>query len=94
MKFKPKEMMVNLPTVLTYTHEGEDAQMATNFNTFVHGKVHMKYEYLGTLGGQHVSIFYIQRNDEFSQMREEFMSAILQEEESNHVTKRLIEDDL
>lgn len=80
MKVKPKEVMVNLPSVHLFTHEGEDAALAGGFNTFIHGKVHLKYEHLGMLGGQHVSIFYLQRNNEFTELREQFMDLILQEE--------------
>lgn len=87
MKAKPKEVLVNLPTVLTFTHEGEDAVLAAGFNTFIHGKVHLKYETLGQLGGQYVSIFYMQRDKDSQQMRDEFMSAILQEEEENYNKK-------
>ncbi len=87
MKFKPKEVMVNLPTVLTFTHEGEDAALAAAFNTFIHGKVHMKYEPLGMLGGQYVSLFYMQRNNESQQLRDEFMAAILQEEQEQYNSK-------
>jgi hypothetical protein len=46
----------------------------------VHGKVKVKIEELGTLGGQFVAIFYLQRNDEFSELREQFMQMIEQEE--------------
>ena len=87
MKFKPKEVMVNLPTVLTFQSEDEIVQMASAFNTFIHGKVKMKYEVLGVLGGQHVGLFYIQRNNESQQLRDEFVDAINQEEESAHAAK-------
>ena len=80
MKIKPKEVYVNLPAVHLFNHEGEDAVLAGGFNTFIHGKVHLKYEHLGMLGGQFVSIFYLQRNKEFSDLREQFMEMILQEE--------------
>jgi hypothetical protein len=83
MKFKPKEIMVNLPTVLTFQNEDEIVQMASAFNTFVHGKVKMKYETLGVLGGQVVGLFYIQRNNESQQLRDEFVEAINQEEMEN-----------
>jgi len=62
MKVKPKEVLVNLPVVLTLNQEGEDAALASGFNTFLHGKVRLKYEALGKLGDQYVSIFYLQRN--------------------------------
>ena len=80
MKVKPKEVMVNLPVVHLFDYEGEDAQLAANFNTFLHGKVRLKYELLGTLGSKLVSIFYLQRNNEFTELREQFMSMIEAEE--------------
>lgn len=80
MKFKPKEVLVNLPVVLTFATEDEVVQMAAAFNTFVHGKVKMKYEVLGTLGGQYVALFYIQRNSESQQLHDEFVRMIEDEE--------------
>lgn len=80
MKVKPKEVLVTLPAVHLFTQDGEDALLAANFNTFLHGKVRLKYEQLGMLGGQYVSIFYLQRNNEFDELREQFMDLILQEE--------------
>jgi hypothetical protein len=84
VKFKPKEVMVSLPAVHLFTHEGEDAQLAANFNTFIHGKVHLKYESLGVLGGQYVSIFYLQRNEESQQLRDEFVRLIEEEQIIDH----------
>ncbi len=95
MKFKPKEVLVNLPVVLTFATEDEVVQMAAAFNTFVHGKVKMKYELLGTLGGQYVALFYIQRNSESQQLHDEFMKLIEDEEivEHNHAQiPELVED--
>jgi hypothetical protein len=80
MKVKPKEIMVNLPVVLTFTHEGEDAALASGFNTFLHGKVRLKYEVLGKLNDQYVSIFYLQRNNEYQSLREQFVDMIEKEE--------------
>ncbi len=80
MKVKPKEALVLVPAVHLFTQEGEDAQLASSFNTFLHGKVRLKYETLGMLGGQYVSIFYFQRNNEFTELRQQFMDLILQEE--------------
>lgn len=80
MKFKPKEIMVNLPVVLPFVDDTEVVQMAAAFNTFVHGKVKMKYEILGTLGGQTMGLFYIQRNNESQELRDEFMRLISAEE--------------
>lgn len=80
MKVKPKEVLANLPIVLTFTHEGEDAALASGFNTFLHGKVRLKYESLGKLNDQYVSIFYLQRNGEYNSLREQFVNIIEQEE--------------
>jgi hypothetical protein len=93
MRFKPKEILVNLPAVHLFGAEDDIAQFASNINTIIHGKVRIKYEMLGFLGDRAVGLFYIQRNDESQQLHDEFMSAILQEEESKHVTERLIEDE-
>jgi len=84
MKFKPVEVLVCLPTVLTFDSVDEDAALAAGFNTFLHGKVHLKYEFLGMLGGKFVSLFYMQRNHESQQLRDEFMDAILQDEQERY----------
>lgn len=84
MKFKPKEVMVTLPAVHLLSNEEEGAQLAANFNTFLYGKVRLKYELLGTLGGQSVFIFYLQRNNEFTDLREQFM-VMIEAEEANQL---------
>jgi hypothetical protein len=83
MKVKPKEVLVSLPTVIILPTEDEAAQTAAAFNTFLHGKVKLKYEILGVLNG-HVVIFYLQRNNEFQQLRDEFME-IINEAEQNWI---------
>lgn len=80
MKVKPKDIQVNLPAVLLFDNQDAIAGQAASVNTFIHGKVKIKYEELGMLGGQYVGIFYIQRNDEFTELRESFMTLIENEE--------------
>lgn len=80
MKVKPKEIMVNLPVVLTFATEDEIAALASGVNTFIHGKVRVKYETLGTLGGQYIGLFYLQRNNESQELHDEFVRMIEQEE--------------
>lgn len=80
MRFKPKEVMVNLPAVYPFESEDDVVKMAASFNSFVFGKVKMKYEILGNLGGQIMGLFYIQRNHESQQLRDEFMQLIHAEE--------------
>lgn len=80
MKFKPKEVFVNLPVVHLFDAEDEIAKLASSFNTFLHGKVRLKYELLGLLNEQYVGLFYLQRNNESQQLRDEFMVLIEQSE--------------
>lgn len=84
MKTKPKEVFVNLPIVLLFNTEDEIPQLASGFNTFLHGKVKLKYETLGALNGQYVGLFYLQRNDEFHQLRDEFVRLIEEEQIIKH----------
>ena len=85
MKFKPKEIMVNLPAIHLFASEKDVPMTAAAINTIVHGKVKIKYEILGTLGGQVAGLFYVQRNHESQQIRDEFMQMILEEETRNPV---------
>lgn len=82
MKFKPKEIMVNLPAVHLFSSEDEIPALAAAINTIIHGKVKIKCETVGVLGGQHVGLFYIQRNSESQELREEFTRLINQEEQN------------
>jgi len=76
MKVKPKEVLLNLPMALMFDSSDEIAQFASNINTILHGKTKVKYEELGLLGKQEVGLFYLQRNDEFSELRAQFRSLI------------------
>jgi hypothetical protein len=80
MKVKPKEILVNLPVVLMFDDNQQIPAFASNINTIINGHVKIKYEELGCLGGQYVGIFYLDRYGEFKQLREEFKTAIEQEE--------------
>lgn len=80
MKVKPKEVMVNLPVALLFDEPWEIASFAANINTILHGKVRLKVEELGVLGGRHVGMFYLDRNAEYHEIRDEFMRLIEQEE--------------
>lgn len=80
MKVKPKEVLLNLPITLMFRDYHEIPEFAANINQLIHGKVKIKYEELGCLGGEYVGLFYLQRNDEFTEMRKEFKDMIEQEE--------------
>lgn len=74
--------MVNLPAAHLFNSEDEMAVFASNINTIVFGKVKVKYEMLGLLGGRCVGLFYIQRNNESQLIHDEFIKLIENEEMS------------
>lgn len=76
MKVKPKEVFVTLPHVVMFDDAEKIPEFAANINTILHGKVRLKYEELGSLSGQYVGIFYLQRNDEYHSLREELVNMI------------------
>lgn len=80
--------MLNLPITLMFRDYHEIPEFAANINQLVHGKVKIKYEELGVLGGQYVGLFYMQRNDEFSEMRQEFKQMIEEEEQALYELNR------
>ncbi len=84
MKVKPKEVLLNLPVALLFDEPWEIASFAANINQILHGKVRLKAEELGTLGGRFVGLFYLQRNDESQQIHDEFMRLIEEEEVQQH----------
>lgn len=85
MRVKPKEVLLNLPVALLFNEPWEIPSFAASINTILHGKVRLKVEELGTLGGQYVGLFYLQRNGESQQIHDEFMRLI--EEEQMNSTK-------
>lgn len=91
MRVKPKEVLLNLPIVLMFEVGYKIPEFAANINQLVHGKVKVKYEELGQLGEQYVGLFYLQRNDEFMQLRQEFISLIEQDEIRHHEMNRAAE---
>lgn len=80
MKIKPKNIAVNLPAVHLFDGEAEMVVFASAINTIIHGKVRVKYEMLGLLGGQYVGLFYLQRNNESQEIHNKFVRLIEQEE--------------
>lgn len=95
MRVKPKEIMVVLPAAHLFQSEEEMASFASAINTIIHGKVKIKYEMLGQLGGQYVGLFYIQRNSESQEIHDEFIRLIEQEEIRDHFSgEEIFEDEL
>jgi hypothetical protein len=84
MKVKPKEIMVDLPIVLPFTDYHDIPAFAATINTIIHGKVKIKCEELGILGRQYMGLFYFHRNDEYHELRKEFIEMIEQEERKEY----------
>lgn len=89
MKVKPKEALLNLPMVLQFSTIDELNQLASNINQFIHGKVKIKYDELGYLNDNIIAIFYFQRNNEYTELKDSFMVLIDQEEMEDKLTKPL-----
>ncbi len=81
MKVKPKEILLNIPITLMFRDYHEIPAFAENINQLMIGKRKIKYEELGCLGGQYVGLFYIDRNDEFTELRASFKEMIEREEQ-------------
>jgi hypothetical protein len=84
MRVKPKEVLLNLPVALLFDEPWEIASFAANINTILHGKVRLKAEELGSLGGRYVGLFYLQRNNESQEIHDKFMRLIEEEEVTKH----------
>ena len=84
MKVKPKEVLLNLPVALLFDEPWEIASFAANINTILHGKVRLKAEELGSLGGRYVGLFYLQRNNESQEIHDEFIRLIEEEQMGTH----------
>jgi hypothetical protein len=80
MKIKPKEVFLNLPAAHLFDNQQDISDCAQATNRFIHGKVKVKFEILGELGGKLVGLFYLQRNDESQEIHDEFVRLIEEEE--------------
>jgi hypothetical protein len=76
MNIKPKEILVNLPIILTFHQSDEISNFAITINTIIHGKSKLKYEVLGLLDEKYVGLFYMNRNNEYMALRKEFLHMI------------------
>jgi hypothetical protein len=88
-KIKPKEVLVNLPVALLFDTVEEIANFASNINTILSGKVRLKTEELGSLGDKYVGLFYLNRNDEYFEIRNAFVKLIEDELIQKHTEECL-----
>ena len=79
-KIHPKEILVNLPAVHLFDSEDDIPIIAASINKIICGKVKVKYDALGMLGGQFVGLFYLQRDHDSNDLRNEFIRMIEAEE--------------
>ena len=80
MRVKPKEVMLNLPIVLMFNDSGDIPMFAEQINTIINGKIKLKYDILGELNNQWVVIYYLNRHDEYTELRQSFKEMIELEE--------------
>jgi hypothetical protein len=85
MKVKPKSVMLNLPIVLMFNDSGDIPMFAEQINTIINGKIKLKYDVLGELNNQWVVIYYLNRHDEYTELKQSFREMIeLEEIEANN----------
>lgn len=70
MKIKPKKVLIDLPIYLLFPSADELPQFAAHINAVLHGKVKLKYDELGSHAGQFIGLFYLERNNEYRDLRE------------------------
>lgn len=92
MKVKPKKVLLNLPIYVLFNTTDEIAQFAANVNTVLHGKQKVKYEEMGMHDGQYIGLFYIDRHDEYFELRE-FVQLYLADGEEAKSLRELNEED-
>lgn len=93
MKIKPKKVQVNLPIYVLFDTVDELPQFAANINTILHGKQKVKYEEMGTHDGQFIGLFYIDRYEEYFELRD-FVQRYLDDSENAKLLRAQMEEDL
>ena len=79
-KVNIESISVTMPMVRLFQSEDEVSSLAAAVNTIIVSKIKIKCETLGTLGGQFVGLFYLQRNHDSQQLHDQFMQLIESEE--------------
>jgi hypothetical protein len=70
MKIKPKEVMVNLPVYFSFSDPEKIPEFAMNINSILSGKSRIKYDEMGIHDGETIAIFYLYRDNDYSELRE------------------------
>jgi hypothetical protein len=91
MKVKPKKALLDLPIYVLFNSSEEIPQFAANINTILHGKQKLKYEELGKHDGQFIGLFYIDRHDEYFELRD-FVQCYLADGEESQSLRDLKEE--
>lgn len=81
MKIKAKEVLVNLPVYFEFETEDELAQMAANINSILAGRTRLKYEIMGDRGDKIIGLLYLERNREYSELRDFIKQYVLDPDE-------------
>jgi hypothetical protein len=80
MHIKPTQISVTLPTTLFCKNEEEVAKFAADINSIIFGKVKIKYTGMGMISDKYVGILYLQRNQEYQKLYDEFRQLIEDQE--------------
>lgn len=83
-KVKPKEILVDLPSIIPFDSIDETNQFVASINSIIHGKVKLKFQDLGKLNDKHMCIVYLQRNIEYQKLYDSFRQLIDSEEKLNY----------
>jgi hypothetical protein len=91
MKIKPKKVLVDLPIYLLFETLDEVPQFAAHINAILHGKMKAKYEDMGSHAGQFIGLFYLERNDEYHDLRE-FVRCYVADGEEARMLRETLEE--
>ena len=70
-KIKPKSVLLNLPSILSFQDYHEIRNMEDNFNELTVGRTRIKSEELGFYDGSYQAIFYLKKDKDYKQMVKE-----------------------
>lgn len=72
MKVKPKQVLVNVPVILTFYDYHEIRHVEDYFNEVFSGKNKIKSEELQSCNEEYAAIFYFKKDKEYTQLVKEY----------------------
>jgi len=83
LSVKSKSVLIDLPSVKFFDDKDEIVYFAKVINQFIHGKIKVKCEFLGSIGEKYVGLFYLKRNFESGELKDDVMKMINSYETAN-----------